>query len=103
LKLSNRSYPSSFGFKSKPKEIEEKDGEGIQEDICDLSTEGQNQTISTFETITDVTDKEEDRLELESFCEETRESGSKGNVYESFLVSPFSNDAVQRAEITEEL
>ena len=48
----------SFGFKPKPKEIEGKDGEGVQEDICDLSTEGQNQTISTFETITDVTDKE---------------------------------------------
>ena len=29
-----------------------------KEDICDLSTEGQNQTISTFETITNVTGKE---------------------------------------------
>ena len=76
----------NFGFESKPKEIEGNDCEGIQEDICDLSTEGQNQTISTFETITNVTDKEEDRLELESSCEETRESRSKGNVYESLLV-----------------
>ena len=59
---------TSFGFKSKPKEIEGKECEGIQEDICDLSTEGQNQTISTFETITDVTNKEEYRLELESLA-----------------------------------
>ena len=101
--LKNVSKLTSFGFKSKPKEIEGKDGEGIQEDICDLSTEGQNQTISTFETITDVSDKEEDHLELESSCEETRESRSKGDVYESLLVSPFSNDAAQWAEITEEL
>ena len=112
--MSNRSYPSgaakkklkklhetesltnvpnltSFGFRSKSKEIEGKDGEGIKEDICDLPTEGQNQTISTLETITDVSDKEKDRLELESSCKETRESRSKGNVYESLLVSPFSN------------
>ena len=59
---------TSVGFKSKPKEIEGKECEGIQEDICDLSTEGQNQTISTFETITDVTNKEEYRLELESLA-----------------------------------
>ena len=45
---------TSFGFKSKPKEIEGKDGEGVQEETCDLSTEEQIQTISTFETITDV-------------------------------------------------
>eukprot|EP00794_Sanderia_malayensis_P003780 gene3780-biopygen3227 len=126
--MSNRSYPSgaakkklkkireteslknvpkltSLGFNSKPKETEGNDGEGIQEDIFELSTEGQNQTISTNEKIAYVTDKEEDHSgsELDSSCEESRERGRKGDVEESLLVSHFSNDAAQWTEITEEL
>ena len=93
---------TSLGFKSKPKEIEGND-DGVQEDICKLTTEGQNQTISTVETITDATDKEADRSELESSCEETSERSSKNDVDESLLVSPFPNDAAQWTEITEDL
>ena len=126
LNMSNRSYPSgaakkklkkiceteslknvpkltSLGFKSKPKEVEGNDGGGIQEDRCELSTEGQNQAMSTVETITDATDKEADRSELDPSCEGTRERSSKGDVDESLLASPFSNDAAQWTEITEEL
>eukprot|EP00794_Sanderia_malayensis_P010048 gene10048-biopygen8254 len=126
--MSNRSYPSgaakkklkkireteslknvpkltSLGFNSKPKETEGNDGEGIQEDICELSTEGQNQTLSTNEKIAYVTDKEEDLSgsESDSSCEESRERSRKGDVEESLLVSHFSNDAAQWTEITEEL
>eukprot|EP00794_Sanderia_malayensis_P015939 gene15939-biopygen13560 len=126
--MSNRSYPSgaakkklkkireteslknvpkltSLGFNSKPKETEGNYGEGIQEDICELSTEGQNQTLSTNEKIAYVTDKEEDLSgsESDSSCEESRERSRKGDVEESLLVSHFSNDAAQWTEITEEL
>lgn len=101
--LKNVPILSSLGFKSNPTEIEGNDSEGIQEEICDLSTEGQNQTISTIETITDVTDEEADGSELESSSEETSERGSKSEGEESVLVSPFCNDAAQWTEITEEL
>ena len=57
--------------------------------------------ISIVETITDVTDKQADCSELESSCEKTR--SSKGNVDESLFASPFSFDAAQWKENTEEL
>ena len=87
-------------MKSKPKEVEGND-DGVQEDICQLTTEGQNQTISTVDPITDATDKQVDHSEFESSGEETNDRSD--DVGESLLASPFSNDAAQWTEITEEL
>ena len=52
--LKNVPKLTSLGFKSKPKEIEG-NGDGVQEDKCQLKTEGQSQTISTVDPITDAT------------------------------------------------
>ena len=101
--LKNVPKLTSLGFKSKPK-VDGND-DGVQKEICELTTEGQNQTISTVQTITDATDIEAVRSELESSCEETSERPGNDDVDvdESVLVSPFSNDAAQWTEITEDL
>ena len=101
--LKNVPKLTSLGFKSKPK-VDGND-DGVQKEICELTTEGQNQTISTVQTITDATDIEAVRSELESSCEETSERPGNDDVDvdESVLVSPFSNDAAQWTEITKDL
>ena len=58
--------------------------------------------ISTIDPITDAaTDRESDQSEFESSGKETDEGSD--NVGESLLASPFSNDATQLTEITEDL
>lgn len=90
-----------FGFESKLKI--EGDGDGVQEEICKLKTEGQGQMTSTVKAVTNATYVDADSSGLESSCENTNGRKLKNYFNETLLVRPFSSNAGQCTEVTEDL